>query len=133
MLTVIQQFINTQYFPYFFSEVDFNGIRRLMCIYDLPVFEYLLCGRYVAEGQFQSLDIKHVLALRNCSCNSHQVSQDPTFLAKCLMKTYWRKMAKDSYLLVLLQYFSKRVGCVNMYIEMIYGVTYCSLFCWYVE
>lgn len=33
-----------------------------MCVYDLPIFEYLLCDRHIAECYFQFLNvIKHIL------------------------------------------------------------------------
>lgn len=73
---MIDRFINTQYFPYiYFPEFDFKKesnhdrgcfynllFRRWMCIYDLPIFEYLLCDRHLAECYFQFLSvIKHIV------------------------------------------------------------------------
>lgn len=60
-----------------------------MCIYDLPVFVYLLFDRHVTQGHFQLLDIiKHILTSRNLFLQFTSGTTRHNFLGKCLMKTF---------------------------------------------
>lgn len=84
-----------------------------MCIYNLPVFEYLLCERHIAECYFLLRNvIKHILTSGNTQGISgivvFQISEE---------EFHWQKMTKEGYF-VFLQYCGKRVVYVCMCVCM---------------
>ena len=59
-----------------------------MCVHELPVFEYPLHNRFIAEGHFLFLDIiKHILISRKPPI-VHIRYNKTVFLTECLMKIY---------------------------------------------
>lgn len=54
-----------------------------MCIYDLPVFEDLLCDRPVADGHFQFFNItKHILTCSKLFLQFISVTARHNFLGR---------------------------------------------------